>query len=72
MKTVASEEGRTFDRGLEGIVVSELGEGQKLRPIVLLIVTINAKILLDRLIHPFCLTVGLGMKSSRETTFDTE
>src|SRR5277367_930724 len=68
MEAVVGIEWRTVDRGLMRIVVRKLSEGQEIRPIVLLIVAIDAEILFDGLVHTFSLTVSLGMKCCRQST----
>ena len=65
MKTVICVEGRTIDRKLVCIIVYEFCERQEIRPIILLIIAIDAKILFDGLVHTFSLTISLGVESGR-------
>jgi hypothetical protein len=48
------------------IVVCKLGNGEPVGPVVLLIVTMDAEVLLQRLIYAFGLTIGLGVVARRE------
>ena len=65
MKTVVCIERRTIDCRLMCIIVCEFCERQKIRPIILLIIAIDAKILFDSLVHMFSLTINLGVESGR-------
>src|SRR5271163_553073 len=51
-------------------VVCKFSEGNQIVPIVLLIMTEDAEILLENLIDAFGLTVGLRMVCRREIAFD--
>src|SRR5277367_3342273 len=68
MEAVVGVKRRTVDRGLMRVVVRKFGERQEIRPIVLLIVAIDAEILFDGLVHTFSLTVSLGVESRRQST----
>lgn len=52
------------------IVVGELSKGQQGHPVVLLIVAVEAQVLLQGLIDPFSLAIGLRMMSSRHGCLD--
>ena len=65
MKTEICVEGRTIYCKLVCIIVCEFCERQEIRPIILLIIAIDVKILFDGLVHMFSLTITLGVESSR-------
>ena len=65
MKTEICVEGRTIYRRLMCIIILEFCERQEIRPIILLIIAIDAKILFDGLVHTFSLTISLGVESGR-------
>ena len=46
-----------------GVVVSELCEGKKLGPVILLVTTVMSKVLLKHLIDMLCLTIHLWVVS---------
>ena len=56
--------------GIRSIVVRKLSQGQKVRPIVLLVVAIHMEVLLQGLIHMFCLSVAFRMVSRGEVETD--
>ena len=43
----------------QSVVVSELCEGKKLGPVILLVTTVMSKVLLEHLIDALCLTICL-------------
>jgi len=57
-------ERRTLDRRLISVVIRELGEREKTRPVILLIIAIDTKVLLESLIHTLRLSIGLRVKGS--------
>jgi hypothetical protein len=57
---------------MEAAVHDKLGKGEKRRPIILLIVAIEAKILFQFLVSALRLSVGLGMISRRWKGLDRE
>jgi hypothetical protein len=61
MVTLVGEEWRNTSGCVRSIVERKLPERKKLGPIVLVICTIHADVLLEGLIHLFCLSVGLWM-----------
>ena len=56
----------------QGIVVSELCEGKKLGPIILLVTTVMSKVLFECLIDTLCLTICLGMICGQWIAFNVE
>jgi hypothetical protein len=72
MVAVVGEERSLAGRGVDGVVVSELGAGQELLPIVLLVVAKGAEILLKDLVDTLGLTVGLRMERGRQVGLDVE
>lgn len=61
MIALISKEGRDASRSVRRVVVGKFGKGQKLRPVVLLVVAVHPKILFERLIDSFSLAVTFGM-----------
>ena len=55
-----------------GIVVSELCEGKKLGPVILLVTTVMSKVLFERLIDTLCLTIRLWVVSRCEVETHVE
>jgi len=68
---VVSIERGTLDRRLISVVVRELGEREKIRPVVLLIVAIHAEVLFQSLIHTLRLTICLRVKGGGESLLQT-
>ena len=64
--SVASEKRRDSYTAVDCVVVHELGSRQERHPVILIVVAIHSKILLDDLVYPFCLPVGLWMVRSTE------
>ena len=54
--------------GVLGIIIDEFGEGKELVPIILLIVTEDAEVLLEDLVYSFHLAIRLWMKGCRLVT----
>jgi hypothetical protein len=71
MITVVRVERRTLDCRLISVIVRELGEREKTRPVILLIVTVDPEVLFKSLIHTFRLTVSLRVKCGREALLQT-
>jgi len=65
IEIIIGSERRTINCRLMHIVVHKLGKRQEVCPIVLLIVTIDSKVLLDSFVHTLYLTVDLGVKCGR-------
>ena len=63
MKTVISEEERHLDGFLGGTVIRKLSKRKQVESVVLLMIAEDAEVGLEGLIHPFCLTISLRMKS---------
>jgi len=68
---VVRVEGRALDRRLISVVIRELGEIEKTRPVILLIIAIDTKVLLESLIHTLRLSIGLRVKGSGEALLQT-
>ena len=64
---VVRVERRTLDRRLISVIVRELSEREKIRPVMLLIVAIDLKVLFESLIHTLRLTIGLRVKGGGDT-----
>ena len=65
MKTIICVEGRTIDHRLVCIIVLEFCKRQEIRPIIMLIIAIDMKILFNGLIHMFNLIISLGVECCR-------
>jgi len=63
--SLISEEGSELGRRVLGVVVHEFSIGEEVAPVILLVVTIDSQVLLQGLVRPFCLPVGLGIISHR-------
>ena len=63
MKAIISKERRHSGRFLDGVVVDKLREWQQFEPVILIVVAKDAEVRFKGLIHAFCLTVRLRMKS---------
>lgn len=72
MVAVLREEGGHADGTVICSVVCEFGERKKLRPVILQVVAVYVKMLFDRLIEAFSLSIGLGMKGSGQVWGDVE
>ena len=72
MVTIVSKEWRDEHRSVLHVVVDELGNWEKITPVILLIVAIDPKILFHGLIDVLCLTVAFRVVRSRSVSFDME
>jgi len=72
VKAIISKERRHFCRFLDGVVVGEFSKWQQFEPVVLIVVAEDAEIHFKGLIHAFCLTVRLRMKSGGFPRVDFE
>jgi hypothetical protein len=54
------------------VVVRKLSQGQKVGPIVLLVVAIRTEVLLQGLVHTFCLSIAFRMVSGGEMETDVQ
>lgn len=63
MIAVECEEWRHADRAVVGCVVCELGKRQKVGPIVLKIVAVEAQVLFEGLVDALGLTITLRVES---------
>ena len=70
MVTLIGEEGGEFGRRILGIVVHEFGIGEEVAPVVLLVVAVDSQILLQGLVCPLYLYVGLGVVCRRAIPLD--
>lgn len=62
MVAVVGEERSVADRCVNRVVIGELGAGQELLPVVLLVVAEGAEILFEHLVNTLCLAVCLWME----------
>jgi hypothetical protein len=60
MLTFISEERRDACSSVRSVVIGKLCDRKEVSPIVLLIITVDTEILLQGLIHSFCLSVAFG------------
>ena len=65
-------EGRVLCAGGKSRVDREFSGGQVISPVILTLITEDAKVLFDFLIHTFGLTIALRVVSRGETCFDAE
>ena len=70
--TFVCEEGSEVGCRVRSVVVGKLCKGQKVIPVVLVIVDIDLQVLLQDLIQALCLTVSLRVTSGREIPLDVE
>ena len=70
MKTHVSEEWGDHGCRVRGIVVHELGQGQEVNPVILLIIDVHLKVLLQDLVDPFGLAVGLRVIGHQKVGLD--
>jgi hypothetical protein len=64
--TLVHKERRHAGRCVRSVIECELSEREKLSPVVLVIRTIHVNVLLEGLIHAFCLSVGLRMMAGHK------
>ena len=55
-----------------GVVVGELCKGKQMLPVILLVVDEDPKVLLEDLVHPFCLPVSFWMVCHGEVGLDAK
>jgi hypothetical protein len=60
MVTFISEEQRYACSSIRSVVIGELCNQEEVSPIVLLVITVDTEVLLQGLIHPFCLSIAFG------------
>ena len=63
MVALVGEERGYAGGSVRSVVVSELCEGKKLSPVILLVTTVMSKVLLEHLIYVLCLTIRLWVVS---------
>ena len=52
------------------VVVGKLGDAEPINPVILVVVDVKAQVLLQLLVHPFCLAIGLWMVGGGGVIFD--
>ena len=72
MVSVVGEERSLAGRGMDGVVVSELGEGEELLPVVLLVVAEGTQVLFEDLVDALGLAVGLWVERRGHVGLDVE
>jgi hypothetical protein len=72
MVTFISEEWRDACSSVRGIVIGKLCDWKEVSPIVLLIITVDTEVLLQGLIHLFCLSVAFGVITGGEVELHVE
>jgi len=72
MVPVVGEERSLAGRGMDGVVVGELGERKEFLPVVLLVVAEGTQVLFEDLVDAFSLTVGLWVERRGHVGFDVE
>jgi len=70
--TFVCEEGSEVGCRMRSVVIGELHKGQKVIPVVLVIVDVDPQVLLQDLIEVLHLTVSLRVISGREVLLDVE
>ena len=66
------EEQRDSCSSAWGVIVRELCQGQEIGPVVLLVITVNPKVLLQGLVGPFCLSVAFRVVTRCEVELHVE
>ena len=72
MKTVISEEERHLGGFLRETVIRKFSKRKQVEPVVLLMIAEDAEVSLEGLIHSFCLTISLRIKSCRSPKINFE
>ena len=70
--TLVGEERRDTSGRARSVIVSELREGEDLGPVVLLVVTVDAEVLLEGLVGMLCLPIPLRVASGGEVELHVE
>src|SRR5882724_7626319 len=70
VKALVGKEGSDCGFRLRSVVVCELCKGEKVDPVILLVIAVYTKVLLQDLIDPFGLAIGLWVVSSRKVGLD--
>ena len=58
--------------GIRGVIISKLGDGEQIRPIVLLVVAVYSEVLFQSLIHSFGLSVAFGVTTGGKVEFHVQ
>jgi hypothetical protein len=72
MVALVGEERGDASSFIRGIIVGKLCKWEELSPIILLIITINAQVLLQRLVHSLSLSTPFGVIAGSEVEADVE
>ena len=72
VEALVGEEGGDHGGQMRSIIVCELGKGQEVHPVILLVVDVYPKILFQDLVDSFSLPVGLWVVGCQEIGLDTE
>jgi hypothetical protein len=64
--TLVRKEQRHVGRCVRSVIERKLPKREKLSPVILVIRTIHADVLLEGLVHAFSLTVGFGVVAGRK------
>jgi hypothetical protein len=67
VSAIVSIEGGDLRRGVFRVIVGELCKGEQIIPIVLLVITEDAEILLQDLVYSLCLSIRLRMIGCQES-----
>jgi len=70
--TFVCKEGGEVGCGVRSVVVGELCKGQKVIPVILVIIDVDPQVLLQDLIQALCLTISLRVISGGEVLLDVE
>jgi len=70
MKTLVTKEWGDHSHRVQCVVVHELGQGEDIDPIILLVVDVHLKILFQDLVDSFGLTVHLRVIGSSDVSLD--
>ena len=58
--------------GIRGIIISKFGDGEQIRPIVLLVVAVHLEVLFQSLIHSFGLSIAFGVITRGKVEFHVQ
>ena len=64
--SVVGKEWRNLCSQMSRVVIRKLGDGEKVGPVVLLVIAVDSYILFEGLIRVFCLTIAFRMISRSE------
>ena len=72
MVSFIGEKRRDSSGGIRGVIISKLGDGEQVRPIVLLVVAVYSEVLLQSLIHSFSLSVTFRVITGGKVEFHVQ